>query len=138
MKTLLLIFIIWTVISALSKRVKTPPARGPEELPEYRLPPELRQKWGNKSEKAQKREPRAVVLSEPHETQVTESKAVHQPSPCPKDEAGPQARCAEKARGPAEKLLQKGEMSPDMLRNGIILSEVLGPPLVRRRRNRYH
>ncbi|CCO09095.1 hypothetical protein [Desulforamulus hydrothermalis] len=136
MKTILIVFIIWTVLKALSDRAGN---RVPEQLPEnreepaaYRLPPELQEKWGAPADHKQTLEQAVPVPP------AASPAGARQPQPAdPKPLRVPDA--AREAKPPAA---QECREIPDRLlngpalRQGIILSEILGPPAARRRRSR--
>ncbi len=142
MNTLILILILWSIFKALSGRDKPgiPPEGDTEEIPQYRLPPDLRGKWGPPEEK---KKPGNVVLAPPAAAPA-EYKLQEKPAPkrAVKNRPLPALKDPVYAEGSGvvslEQRLQEGEITPGMLKSGIILSEILGPPLARRSRNRYH
>ncbi len=148
-KTLILIFIIWAIIKVLSDRARNRmpvPQPREEEVPAYRLPPELREKWGPKTEQAkEKSQPAELILGEPPEKPQKYKIATIKDKAEPVIKAAPAGKQGKKAAPPGETAVCNmddqpiGPMTPAMLRNGIVLSEILGPPVARRRRNRaYH
>lgn len=152
MKTLIIIFIFWAVFKALSDRVKdgSPvPSGQEEELPTYKLPSVLREKWGPKNKEKKIPQPADLELAEPPVNPgkyklVKPLKPVKEPTPAKqvtqyKDTEEVVAACI---KGPQDCqgnfMPQVGELSPNMLKKGIILSEILGPPVARRNRNRHY
>lgn len=150
METLVIIFVLWSIFKALSERAKdrrpVPQQRPEQEAPAYRLPPELRDKWGPKTERPkEKKQPAELILSEPpeqpHKYKITQAKDKAATVLVEKVPAGklnkqepPITTAACRPESPAI-----GPLTPAMLREGIILSEILGPPVARRRKNRpYH
>lgn len=148
MNTLLTIFIFWVLSKLFLGKAKdrfpnpTIPQRG-EEVPTYKLPPELRGKWGPKDAEAERIPEAAEIIladpsAEPHKYTIARGSEIQNNS----SKAAPSAPPVVSARQPqqspccCEGLLDGQELSPGMLRKGIILTEILGPPLARRRSGR--
>lgn len=153
MNTLLMLFILWVLSKLFFGKVKdrfpnpTIPQPG-GEVPSYKLPPELRDKWGPKKENEKTTEAEDIILadppSEPHkytivkDSQMEKNPAQASPQPVPNPIPSP-ALTHQEPQQPhcwGERLLEGQELTPGMLRKGIILTEILGPPLARRRSGR--
>ncbi|GAB6180067.1 hypothetical protein JCM14036_13860 [Desulfotomaculum defluvii] len=147
MNSLLLIIIIWTIISVLSsnkrKQTQLPPQE--QETSNYRLPPDLRGKWGPKSEDLEESITHAEKVKEP---QIKEPIIVAETPEISAQLERPQAKkLAPKVQMPKDRMeedeecgfdpLRSGNFTPGMLKNGIILSEILGPPVARRKGRSY-
>ncbi|GAB6158106.1 hypothetical protein JCM39194_13060 [Desulfotomaculum varum] len=139
MKTLLIIFIIWTVIKALADRARD---RIPEPLPQtqeemaaaYRLPPELREKWGPPADNQQPPEQAAPVPpAAPPAELMRPKQAGAKPLRVPEAAAGEGKPTAARGCRETTGLLLNGPA----LQQGIILAEILGPPAARRRRSKF-
>lgn len=147
MNSLLLLFILWIIISVLSgnkkKQSKLPPV---EEPATYRFPPDLRGKWGPKSEEIEHDESPNEKIKEPQWVEPV----IIAPKANPLEVRQKVKPLVEKAASkkqlpPAETgddgcdfgPFREGALTPAMVKNGIILSEILGPPVARRRGRSY-
>lgn len=144
LENLIILAIIWAIFRTLANKAR---GRRPTPVPEeeqtsYKLPPDLRGKWGPPQP-----EPIDNLDMNPYED-------ANYPDPTPRIEAPPavtQVRTTQE-RTPSEKIVKEKspggkrinsqdcfdyhEMSPGMLRQGIILSEILAPPISKRKRDR--
>ena len=136
MNSLIFMFILWVIFRVFSDRTKDkrqPMPKFPEEeVPTYQLPPDLRRKWGPplpQEEVAQAEpttQPKEYKMAAPVPATVAPTiKKIEKQVPVATGEVLPEAFC------PAG----IGKLNPAMLQQGIILSEILGPPMAKRRRN---
>ncbi|AQS59903.1 hypothetical protein [Desulforamulus ferrireducens] len=139
MDGLFLMLVLWVIFRVLNDRKKNqqqPIPRLPEdEEPAYRLPPDLRRKWGSptpQEEVAQIEEvtpPKKYKIAVPAAVTPSVQKSlttVEKKAPVLKKEEAPrQASCT----------AGLDILNPATAQQGIILSEILGPPLAKRRRN---
>lgn len=142
--SLLLLFIILIVISALidnkKKQSELPPLE--QETSTYRFPQDIREKWGPGPEEIEYVES-SEEIREPQwvEPVITAPKA-DPPEASPKALPLVEKAVSNKPLSPdsaqiEEENLLGGHLTPAMLKNGIILSEILGPPVARRRGRSY-
>lgn len=151
MNSLIILLILWAVSKIFFGKAKENlpgPTPQQEDLPTYQLPPELRDKWGPKDKKQQTlEEPATVILNEPPEIppKYKTQRSSPESTEVPVQRAEPKAPVAiskpknsqEEAKDCLQEHCQPHQgLTPAMLRNGIILSEILGPPVARRRRCR--
>ncbi|MDO7788231.1 hypothetical protein [Desulforamulus aquiferis] len=158
MENLIILAILWAVFRALANKAKgrMPAPEREEEQPaprSYRLPQDLRGKWGPKGEEAKETTPptpgypkdvldmgppeEIVYQQEEELPRMFETAAVEPPA---QPNTADARRNKKKTKGEekvSHKCFDHKDMGPGMLRQGIILSEILGPPVARRKRNRY-
>ena len=133
MNSLIFMFILWVIFRVFSDRNKDkrgPIPKYPEtEEPTYQLPPDLRRKWGPPQEEVAT-PPKKFKIAEP----ATVKPAVEKPqtiqvekrvAEITEEEVPPKVSCR----------TGLGQLNPAMLQQGVVLSEILGPPLAKRRRN---
>ncbi|MEG6520775.1 hypothetical protein [Desulfotomaculum sp. 1211_IL3151] len=145
MNSLILLFIFWVIISVLSgnkkKQRHLPPVE--QETSTYRLPPDLRGKWGPRSEEIEHYE---LPVEEIREPQWVEPVIMDQKTNPPEmrqkvkplvEKAASKKQLSSAPAQMEEDNFLEGNLTPAMVKNGIILSEILGPPVARRRGRSY-
>lgn len=157
MENLIILAIIWAIFRALSNRARgrmNQPVPEDEEPRTYRLPPDLKGKWGPKDEEGTLRKnPRPVepeiydILDDLPETEkvpIREEPPLKRETPVVTmremreiPTTRPTPVIPEKKAAGQHECIDLNNMGPGMLKQGIILSEVLGPPVARRKKNRY-
>ncbi len=139
MNSLIFMFILWVIFRVFSNRTKDRrqpmPTSPAEEVPTYQLPPDLRRKWGPPSSQEKVKpvetntQPKEYKIAATVPATVKPIKKIEKQIPAveavSEQEVLPRASC----------LAGIGKLNPAMLQQGIILSEILGPPMAKRRRN---
>ncbi|SHK79585.1 hypothetical protein [Desulforamulus aeronauticus] len=142
MNSLIFMFILWVIFRVFSDRTKDRrqpmPTSPAEEASTYQLPPDLRRKWGpplpqEEVEPAEtSTQPKKYKVAATVPATVTPIKKIEKQMPAASEEA---IQRAEQSPAPSTCPAGIGKLNPAMLQQGIILSEILGPPMAKRRRN---